>query len=725
MKQLLKILLITCVSNMAFGQVKPVYERTKTEQLLSDFATWSKQFMLPPTGATPAMPTYIPDAQQDGALWNIPGTAGKLKRYNKAHSAWEDVSPDLTAYASRGNRYILATGQSNANGVNLDAGNTEIDTTSNPRVLAWNGSAWVVAKVGVSPFSCATPFTLRTTLLKSIGAPYFFAKKLQQQTGDTIRVYMMAWGGESINNWTGTTSKNWHFIDSVITSTIGSKKIEVMTWQQGEIDSAVLGTYRAKFDSVYHQLHTASWAQKITPIIIGAATPRFQSVNLTQRYISTLDSLNIFYASMADIAGGVWQYDTTHWSAKAQSELGGRFLSVYNNLFRYKFYDLFSSNEAGDIDTKHQISAPSFKITGTGGKGVIEFKYQSAITAPPANTLWAFATNLGNLAWRNPNNIQTSIISIANTASRGYTLPDTTGKFLLETNIAPIKNKNLADISNAFPIAAADGSTKGDASFNANDFDSSGGNINIDYPNGQSADATHKGFLPSADWNTFNDKAPGSGSINYIQNQQASEQNANIWIKDIYSRTIQAANSDAGGMGGYLENTSSTGNGGYVRGGNDKSTGHYVFQLLDYNGGEVVNFYKDTIENKKPITAPNISTVVASANISATNSSTDLITYVTPNTGTPTMFTILGSVNISAISGGDVLQFRVIYKDVNNNPNTLNFGGGLTTIAESPRNNTSIVAYPNTTITVQAFLTTATGTITYKAQSALIKVVTF
>lgn len=98
MKQLLKILLFTCVSTMAFGQAKPVYERTKTDQLLSDYATWSKQFMLPPTGATPAMPTYIPDAQQDGALWNMPGATGKLKRYNKAHDAWEDVGPDLAGY---------------------------------------------------------------------------------------------------------------------------------------------------------------------------------------------------------------------------------------------------------------------------------------------------------------------------------------------------------------------------------------------------------------------------------------------------------------------------------------------------------------------------------------------------------------------------------------------------------------------------------------------------
>lgn len=54
--------------------------------------------------------------------------------------------------------------------------------------------------------------------------------------------------------------------------------------------------------------------------------------------------------------------------------------------------------------------------------------------------------------------------------------------------------------------AAADGSTKGAASFNANDFDASSGNIAIDYTNGQAASASNKGFLPSADWTTFNNK---------------------------------------------------------------------------------------------------------------------------------------------------------------------------------------------------------------------------
>lgn len=54
--------------------------------------------------------------------------------------------------------------------------------------------------------------------------------------------------------------------------------------------------------------------------------------------------------------------------------------------------------------------------------------------------------------------------------------------------------------------AAADGVTKGAATFTDSDFNSASGVISIDYANGQSASSTNKGFLTSADWSTFNAK---------------------------------------------------------------------------------------------------------------------------------------------------------------------------------------------------------------------------
>lgn len=59
--------------------------------------------------------------------------------------------------------------------------------------------------------------------------------------------------------------------------------------------------------------------------------------------------------------------------------------------------------------------------------------------------------------------------------------------------------------------AAADGSTKGAATFLAADFDASAGLLSIDYANAQAASAAAKGFLTAADWSTFNSK--GSGTV--------------------------------------------------------------------------------------------------------------------------------------------------------------------------------------------------------------------
>src|SRR4030095_13096437 len=62
--------------------------------------------------------------------------------------------------------------------------------------------------------------------------------------------------------------------------------------------------------------------------------------------------------------------------------------------------------------------------------------------------------------------------------------------------------------------AAADGSTKGIATFLANDFNSATGLISIDYANAQSASAVSKGFLTAIDWSVFSCKVPSSRTLN-------------------------------------------------------------------------------------------------------------------------------------------------------------------------------------------------------------------
>jgi len=74
---------------------------------------------------------------------------------------------------------------------------------------------------------------------------------------------------------------------------------------------------------------------------------------------------------------------------------------------------------------------------------------------------------------------------------------------------APLAGGGDLSADRVFSIAdaAADGATKGAATFLAADFTSAAGVIGIDYANGQSASALNKGFLTAADWTTFNSKA--------------------------------------------------------------------------------------------------------------------------------------------------------------------------------------------------------------------------
>jgi hypothetical protein len=86
-------------------------------------------------------------------------------------------------------------------------------------------------------------------------------------------------------------------------------------------------------------------------------------------------------------------------------------------------------------------------------------------------------------------------------------VPGATGTVTNVSGTTPIHVAN----STATPVisidnSSADGITKGAASFTASDFNSSAGLISVDYANAQAATTSQKGFLTSADWNTFNSK---------------------------------------------------------------------------------------------------------------------------------------------------------------------------------------------------------------------------
>lgn len=85
----------------------------------------------------------------------------------------------------------------------------------------------------------------------------------------------------------------------------------------------------------------------------------------------------------------------------------------------------------------------------------------------------------------------------------------------------------IASTGGATPVisiadAIADGATKGAASFNASDFNSSSGVIAIDYTNGQASSLSNKGFLTSADFTIFNGKQDALSSGVNIKTVQST-----------------------------------------------------------------------------------------------------------------------------------------------------------------------------------------------------------
>jgi hypothetical protein len=122
--------------------------------------------------------------------------------------------------------------------------------------------------------------------------------------------------------------------------------------------------------------------------------------------------------------------------------------------------------------------------------GLISIDYTNGQAASAANKGFLTAAD-----WTTFNSKQ-SALTIGNLSSSITALTVTNGTGAV---IGTGTSLSIAD-------AAADGATKGIATFTAADFNDAAGVISIDYTNGQAASAANKGFLTSADWTTFNSK---------------------------------------------------------------------------------------------------------------------------------------------------------------------------------------------------------------------------
>lgn len=195
----------------------------------------------------------------------------------------------------------------------------------------------------------------------------------------------------------------------------------------------------------------------------------------------------------------------------------------------YNFVTDAEKADIGDIAGKEDVSN---KVTSLASPNNTDYPttqaVQDALDAIPAltdgdkgdisvsssGTVWTIDAGavdnnkISGVAW--------SKVSSAPTTLSGYGITDGVPTTRTISTTSPLSGGGDLSANRTLSIdnAAADGTTKGAASFAAADFNASSGNISIDYTNGQAASTSNKGFLTAADWNTFNGK--GSGTVTSV-----------------------------------------------------------------------------------------------------------------------------------------------------------------------------------------------------------------
>lgn len=123
------------------------------------------------------------------------------------------------------------------------------------------------------------------------------------------------------------------------------------------------------------------------------------------------------------------------------------------------------------------------------------------------------------------------------------TIPVGTGTVTSITASSPLTGGTItASGSIGIQNAAADSTTKGAASFFPADFDSSSGNISLDYTNGQKATTSLPGYLSATDWNTFNGKQASlvSGTNIKTVNSNSLLGSGNILVEPVVTATTSS-----------------------------------------------------------------------------------------------------------------------------------------------------------------------------------------
>lgn len=185
-------------------------------------------------------------------------------------------------------------------------------------------------------------------------------------------------------------------------------------------------------------------------------------------------------------------------------------------------------NFATGITAVYNSSTGAYDITGTGsgGSGSTIIVQEGDVTSGTTSDTIDFRSGFD--VSESPTREQNITLDLSEVLT-GAVTSDTSNVTYLDgsssniTNTGTLSATTPVNVSGARKVlggaavitidnAAADGATKGAATFTASDFNASSGNISIDYTNGTAATSGNKGFLTSTDWTTFNNKVGTVGS---------------------------------------------------------------------------------------------------------------------------------------------------------------------------------------------------------------------
>jgi hypothetical protein len=155
---------------------------------------------------------------------------------------------------------ILAVGQSNMCGHFTGGG----DYSTNANVKVWNGSAWVIADLMQEPFLEQDLFNTKP----NNNLAFHFAKQLQEDTDNEIRIITSFHTGQPIEYW-NTGGAAWTALTGKISSS-STSKIDIILFMQGEANkNETASSYAEKFNTFLTNIRNLSEVADNVPFVCG------------------------------------------------------------------------------------------------------------------------------------------------------------------------------------------------------------------------------------------------------------------------------------------------------------------------------------------------------------------------------------------------------------------------------------------------------------------------